>query len=154
MKKIQLRAAIDAAKTIKVTKIEDSNLRHRLITLNLHLLDEQEAFDKELRKLETVLLGAYEAKYKEVLKKRDDIAIELDPAKKKELTEDILRNYPEVLAAERAYRRQAVEAGDKEIKTDLIPRAAFIDAMTAQDWDFAHLEDIHPLLEPEKKTKK
>lgn len=154
MKKIQLRAAIDAAKTIKVTKIEDSNLRHRLIAINLNLLDEQEAFDKELRKLETVLLGAYEDKYKEVLKKRDDIAIELDPAKKKELTEDILRNYPDVLAAERAYRRQAVEDGDKEVKTDLIPRAAFIDAMTAQDWDFSRLEDIHPLLEPEKKTKK
>jgi len=137
-----------------VTKVEDSALRHRLITLNLHLLDEQEAFDKELRKLETVLLGAYEAKYKELLKNRDDISIELDPAKKKSMTEDILRNYPEVLAAEKAYRRAAVEAGDKEIKTDLVPRTAFIDAMVAQDWDFSRLEDIHPLLEPDKKTKK
>ena len=157
MKKIQVRASLEALKTIKMAKIENKTIRNTLIKDHMALLDEQDRIDRDLRKLETAMLSGYKPEQRKALADRQDaVSVEPDAAKRAEMSRAILVDFSDLLAAQRAYNREAVRMSDKPVtcKLDLLPRDAMLAELDAQDFDFALLENIYPLLEPVEKNNK
>ena len=147
IKKLQVRPAIEALKGVKMQRIEDKALRRAVIAAYVRLLEIQGGIDRELDNLETATLGAYAAERKELESLRDDIQAAGSKEKAKAIADDIIARFGELLAAERAHKREALALLSVDTEgPDPIDRDAFIDAMAAQEWNFALLEAVYPLL--------
>ena len=148
MKKSQTKAALEALRSVRMTKISDKEVRNALITNHMMLFDVMEKFDKQAKKLETVHLGAFEEERKKVGQIQDEFRKEQDPKKKSELLAKLNgEEFKELNKAWEAYADAMNKLGDEEVKgLKPIDREKFISAISDAEIEFPQLEALYPML--------
>lgn len=148
MKKSQTKAALEALRTVRMTKISDKEVRNALITNHMMLFDILEKYEKQAKKLETVHLGAFEEDRKKVAKIQEEYRKETDPKKRNALLEKLNgKEFEELNKAWGEYAKAMDALGEEEV-TGLKPinKEKFIDAISDAEIEFPQLEALYPML--------
>lgn len=144
MKKRELRLVLDAFKRIKMPKIEDKDLRNKMITCHLALIKELKKYEAELEDFRVVHLGAFDDELAEYQELQNKINIEMNPEKRAELLEK-LESHKDLRDAIQAYNKAVVAAGEKDVEVEKIDAAAFVAEYQKQDYDASVVEALSPL---------
>lgn len=144
MKKKQLRIALDALKTIKMTKIEDKPLRNDIIDNHFAMLGEWERFEKAAKKLETVHLGSFEDERREFDELQQRMHTCIDRKEQWEIMREI-NSHGELRKAIGEYNKAFAELAEEEVEIKLIDRQKFMEEIAKQDFDLELIEALYPM---------
>lgn len=144
MKKNEIKAALDALRKIKMTSIENKELRNSIITDHLKLVREQKRYDEKVQDLETVHLGAFADEREQVAKLQRDLQTEKDTDKQLAIAREI-ESHTELFEAIRNCNKVIAELGKEEVEIAGIPEADFIEAIQSQDFDLGQIEALVPM---------
>lgn len=144
MKRREIRPALDALRTVKMTQIEDKELRNRVISDHLKLLGEQRKFDSEVDDLRTVFLDSYKKEQDIVQRLNERLRAEKDLARQKDLAGEI-NQHSKYLDAVKEYNERIDELGNIEIEIEPIDMEKFIAEYQKQDYDMGVVEALYPM---------
>lgn len=144
MIKKEMKPALDALKTVKMSKIEDKSLRNLIIRDHLKLLGEQRKYEAAIEDKRTVFLDSWKEDQEAVEKLNDSLRVESDPKKQKELVAEI-NKYSDYLNAVKEFNDEAVLMGKEEVEIEPIDMDAFVAEYQKQDYEMGVVEAIYPM---------
>lgn len=148
MKKSQIKAALEALRTVRMTKVSDKEVRNALISNHMVLFDDMDKYGKQAKKLEAVYLGAFEDDRKKVGQIQNEFRMETDPKKKNEILQKLNGDeFKELNKAWEVYADEMNKLGNEEVVgLKPIDREKFIAAVADAEIEFQQLEALYPML--------
>lgn len=144
MKKKEMSGALGALKTIKMSKIEDKELRNAIIRNHFKLLGENKKYEADIEDLRTAHLGALADEQKKVNELREEIRTVTKAERAGEILKEI-KSYQGYLDAEADFIKAFNELGEKEVELTPIDSEKFLDEIQKQDFDLGLIEAIYPM---------
>ena len=155
MIKSEIRAALEALKTIRMPKIEDRGLRNDLIDNHFVLLEVGRKTEEKLADTRKVCFSPYEedqAKLEELQKEYNGAESESD--RRRIIRE--MNSFTEYNKAQREYYKLVESVNQEEVEgLKRIDRKKFMEEIQKQDYSLEWIEALYPLfvLEETKKPK-
>jgi len=144
MKKRELRKVLDALRVVKMTKIENKDLRNKIIGVHLQLLAQFKKYDADLEDARIVFLSAFGEEQEVVAKLQEQLRVEPDRSRQAELAKQIAE-HSDYLDAVKAANDKADALGREEITIEPISLDDFIAEYEKQGYDPAVVEGLFPL---------
>ena len=144
MKKRELRKVLDALRVVKMTKIENKDLRNKIIGVHLQLLAQFKKYDADLEDARIVFLSAFGEEQEVVSKLQEQLRVEPDRSRQAELAKQIAE-HADYLDAVKAANDKADAMGREEITIEPISLDDFIAEYEKQGYDPAVVEGLFPL---------
>ena len=147
MKKREIKPALEALKKIRMPKIEDKDVRNKLIKAHLFLLGQFRKFNEAVEDLRTVHLGDYVEKIQEINEKQVQLNSETDEKKRKKLIDEI-NSYTDVLSAINAFNKDVIDLENEDVDIEKISGSSFVDEYgKMEDYDASVMEALFPMFE-------
>ena len=144
MKKKQIRAALDALKTIKMPKIEDKALRNGIINDHYTLLKEWDRYERDAKILETVHLGPFEEELKEIGKLQQKLQTSTDRKEQLDLVQEI-NDHEDLIKATNVHKKAVEDLGEEEVEINGIDHDKFMEEIAKQDFNLGLIEALYPM---------
>ena len=144
MKKKQIRAALDALKTIKMPKIEDKALRNGIINDHYTLLKEWDRYERDAKILETVHLGPFEEELKEIGKLQQKLQTSTDRKEQLDLVQEI-NDHEDLIKATNDHKKAVEDLGEEEVEINGIDHDKFMEEIAKQDFNLGLIEALYPM---------
>ena len=144
IKKKQIRPALDALRSIKLQKVKDTKMRKAIVGTYVDLTAAWHEFESKRKAIEEAQLDAYSDEREEVGRLQQELQVETDRFRRKDLLSEI-NGHKELFAAVRDYNRDIDTLGNEEVEISGISKEKFLAAIEDQEYDLGILEAIHPL---------
>lgn len=146
MKKKEIQVALAALRSIKMPLIGDKSLRKTIITDHFKLLGELKKFESDMKDLETVHLGAFEAERLEVAGLQQRLRGTQDHEEQTRLVREI-DSHTALFEAIKEYNKAAEDLGEQTVEIDPIDHEKFIEEIQKQDFTLGMMEDLYPMFQ-------
>lgn len=155
MKKSEIRAALDAAKEIKVHKFEDKDLRNAFIEDHFILLDAGRKLDTKVEDMRKVFIEAYKEEEQPVQDLQTKINEATTREEQIEFSKELREKHKDYLAAFKALNENVNNLYAEEV-TGLkkLDRDKVMAELEKQDLKLSWVEALYPLFILEENTKK
>lgn len=145
MKKFEIASVVDALGKIRLTKIENKEVRKKLAGVYFTVLSEQKKFEADRENLETVHLGSFKDERQEIGKLQQQFNEETDPARRAEINREI-EGHTELIAAVQDYNAAVLALGNEEIELEGIDRDELLAELLDQDLELGQMSAIETIM--------
>lgn len=145
MKKSEIRAVLDALKTIDVSKIGDGGLRDKIVMDYLKLAREQREYSASVEDITAIFLSSYAREQEEVFILDQMLSKTTDPSERDNISAKI-ESHSNYLAAVKKSNDKIRALGNQDVEVELIDGEKFAaEYMKLENFDLGVIETLVPL---------
>lgn len=155
MKKSEIRPFLDAAKEIKVHKIEDKDLRNIFIEDHFTLLDAGKKVDEKVENMKKVFIESYKDEEQAVQDMQAKINEATTREEQIELSKELREKHKDYLDAIKEFNDSVNKLYDEDVEgLKKLEREKVMEELKKQDIKMSWVEALYPLFVLEEKIEK